>query len=367
MGRTIGRGDHLKPSTFIGLWAALAISAHLGTANAATISPGDILATLDSALGSVVAINPVTGNRTVVSDSVHGAGPQLPIQQITVDSHGVIYAATGVLVPSSPGAILRIDPITGDRTIISDVNHGTGPLLMSGVTDASSGIAVGSDGSIYTADRQNGNLFRIDPLTGNRTPISAGVQSIQYPINNSSGLRLGTHNDLLVATSNAQSLVVDIDLATGTRTNISGGLHGSGPILTSLPGGITGDGLGNLVVGSGPGLPQILRVDVASGNRTVLSSSVGPPVGIGPAMGSVADVLLAPNGKILATDYFGNVVFSIDPVTGNRTILSGLGVGTGPSLNRPIAMVIYVPEPDTIVLSIGALGALIALARKRFS
>jgi sugar lactone lactonase YvrE len=322
---------------------------------AATISPGDILVTLDSGTGSVVAINPVTGNRTVVSDPSHGSGPQLPIQQITVDSHGVIYAATGMLFPTSPGAILRIDPITGNRTIISDSTHGTGPLLLSGTADASSGIAVGPDGSIYTADRQLGNLFRIDPLTGNRTLISTGVQAIQYPITNSAGLRLGTHNDLLVATSNVLGLVVDIDLATGTRTNISGGAHGSGPILNSLPGGITWDGLGNLVMGSGPGLPQILRIDVASGNRTVLAST---------GFSSVADVLLAPNGKILATDYFGSVVFSVDPVTGNRTTLSGLGVGSGPFLNRPLAMAIYVPEPASIVLAACGLVALLLSKRK---
>ena len=61
---------------------------------------------------------------TLAQSSV-GSGPSLRFPA------GIEVEATGtlVVVDSALGAVLRVDPVTGNRTVISDANTGSGPPL----------------------------------------------------------------------------------------------------------------------------------------------------------------------------------------------------------------------------------------------
>ena len=87
----------------------------------------------------------------------------------------------------------------------------------------------------------------------------------------------------------------------------------------------------------------MLQIDPATGNRIVLTGAV---VGSGPAV-TVAAVGLE-NGVIYVTDVVGNQIMSVDPATGARTLVSGPGRGTGPAFVSPIS--VTSDSPDSVVV-----------------
>ena len=98
-----------------------------------------------------------------------------------------------------------------------------------------------------------------------------------------------------------------------------------------------------------------MSIDPASGNATTLSDNNG--IGSGSGFDVLRGITFG-NGLIYATDVGGNEIFTVDPSTGNRTIVSGNGVGgtTFGSLTYGIA--VYpsaVPEPaSALMLILGA-------------
>jgi hypothetical protein len=61
---------------------------------------------------AVLRVDPVSGDRTVVSGARIGTGPDFEFpQEITVE-------ATGTLVVLHAGRVLRVDPVSGDRTAV---------------------------------------------------------------------------------------------------------------------------------------------------------------------------------------------------------------------------------------------------------
>src|SRR5262249_56442874 len=94
---------------------------------------------------------------------------------------------------------------------------------------------------------------------------------------------------------------------------------------------------GDIVVtdqGFASGVPQVVEVDPATGVRTLISSAGR---GTGPALVMPNSVAIGPGGDILVTDIApvtGNPrLLRINPATGNRSVLTGVGVGAGPAVN----------------------------------
>jgi len=96
------------------------------------------------------------------SDSI-GSGPGF------VTPFGIAVEADGSLVVADFGldAVVRVDPVSGDRTIISDDSIGSGPGF-----EAPFGIAVEADGSLVVVDEGLHAVVRVDPVSGDRTIIS---------------------------------------------------------------------------------------------------------------------------------------------------------------------------------------------------
>lgn len=101
--------------------------------------------------GAVVRVDPVTGDRTIVSDAGTGAGPFFGfLAGIAVEADGDL-----VVTDQTLQAVLRVDPITGDRTIVSGAGTGAGPAYASPV-----GIAIKASGDYLVGDtlpRENVN------------------------------------------------------------------------------------------------------------------------------------------------------------------------------------------------------------------
>jgi hypothetical protein len=124
--------------------------------------------------GAVFTINPVTGERALLSDFGNAAqGPA------GFDSFGLAVGASSILVVDADfgqddrGALFTVNPATGERTILSEFGNATqGPI-----GDNPYRLAVDASDSILVIDvdagtNLQGALFRVDPLTGTRTLVS---------------------------------------------------------------------------------------------------------------------------------------------------------------------------------------------------
>ena len=113
-------------------------------------------------------VDPVSGDRTIVSDDTTGSGPNLlHAIDLVVESGGSIVA-----LDSRRKAVMRIDPVSGDRTIVSDDTTGSGPIF-----SRPRDLVIEADGNLVMVDidayaEGMVALIRIDPVSGDRTVFS---------------------------------------------------------------------------------------------------------------------------------------------------------------------------------------------------
>jgi hypothetical protein len=138
------------------------------------VDVGGALLVVDDALNAIVRVDPTTGNRTIVSEAGTGTGP-------TFDKLlGIAIEASGALLVADHGlaAVVRVDPSTGNRTIVSgcpqvldscpvSVIVGSGMPFMDPVS-----VAVESTDTLVVVDSTLAAVIRIDPTTGDRTVVS---------------------------------------------------------------------------------------------------------------------------------------------------------------------------------------------------
>jgi hypothetical protein len=235
--------------------------------------------------------------------------------------------------------LLSVDPSNGDRAKISSDEAGSGPLLRGPY-----GLEMAWGGQILVASVDNNALLRVDPQTGDRTLFSgcanldcSSVVGTGPDFRNIFMLALESSGDVVV-TDRSGPMLFRVARDSGDRAILSGcvdaecsSLIGTGPVFLR-PNGIAVESSGSILVGDYD-LGSIFRVDPITGDRTVISGCVdefcSSSVGSGVAFESLAGIALEVDGSILAAEmnaYLGSsfrAVFRVDPVTGNRTIASG--------------------------------------------
>lgn len=258
-----------------------------------------------------ISPDPITGVLTRVVLTDFGIGPNTgrTPRAVAVEADGQILVINGVRGTSSRGVLVRVDPVTGARAIVSDFgDSGQGEL---GVEPR--GVAVEAGGQILVIDAQAGQgttgnglgvLFRINPQTGDRASLS------NFGVGPSQG-------------SNPTSLAVETD----------------GSILVSDEGHPSTTPLGLL-----------FRVDPATGGRAVLSDfNTGANTGREPE-----GVALEADGQILVVDKHAGaltrgMLFRVDPQTGARTIVSDFAVGPNGG-SDPSALAVVPPRRATLTV-----------------
>lgn len=287
-------------------------------AMAVDLEPGDILV---GAGGILLRVDPVTGDRTTIASGGVGGVGSGPLPQ----ADSVVIRKDGAIFTGGSGAIQRVDPLTGDRTTISGPGVGSGRdfrgfLKLSGMAFEPSGSLVVTDSDI---------VWRVDPVSGDRTTLSS--------------------------------------------TNAIWGLFGLGPSLKPQDVAIEADGS---IVVANEGGDNILRIDPTNGNRTVVSGCDGTPACggvIGASVPGQTDfaqpwaIRVAPNGALLVADRSVGAIFSVNPVSGDRAIISGCTqdtmcgptVGGGPiwglwgegglALEASGSLIVGADDPDALV------------------
>jgi hypothetical protein len=210
-------------------------------------------------------------------------------------------------------AVVRVDPASGDRTVVSGCADpdcvqvvGAGPPI-----GRLFGIALDTENEILVVDGQA--LYRIDAVSGDRVLLS-GCADGGCGSSVGAGPAFGEPTDVAVAASGAIFVsyqiegavfgaLREIDTASDARALVSGcedvacnTVRGAGPRFAN-PFGIGFDLDGSLLVADLE-LDAVLRVDLASGDRMLVSGCADPScssaVGAGPGFGESIDVAVIP-------------------------------------------------------------------------
>ena len=345
------------------LLAALCCAGH--TAQAGPLRPGEILVAdigIEEATdGAIFRVDPVTGDRAIISGRGVGSGPELfnPMG-ITLGVDGQIYVTDRVALDQGGDApvIYRIDPASGVRDIVSGPERGVGPSLNG---DLSWAIAFRTDGKLLIATEQpelggpleDGAVFIVDPLTGDRSVLTGPSAGDGPYLRGAVALREDPSGNLVLV----DSALVAVDAQTGDRARIT------------LPGAFLGSSdaavrdLENVMVADFLGA-RIYSVNRDHGTSVVVSGPgsffpdvIGDGPGLYPYSIEFEDESALVSLAVVDDSFVGLV--RVDVATGNRTVVSGGGVGEGPDflgLGYLTIVPAVVPEPGTLALA--TLGAL---------
>ncbi|MBE1159475.1 hypothetical protein [Dyella acidiphila] len=255
------------------------------------------------------------------------------------------------------GAVLDVNPVTGERRTITDFgNSSQGPVSEGYQTIAWLDADV-LDSKTPLLATMSSTLDVMDPSTGIRTRLSDFNDPAQGPVGGDFGGK-----ELLVLPAKAgaplQARILVLDPSAGTEESgaiFSVDAAGQRKIIVDFGDGtspvpfslfhmtylsdntvlVTDSGSGSAEVGLRPAV--LYKVDLNTGARTALSTFDNPAQGWVPYPATsdqywryLSDVLVSPSGKIFATVSLvrptpGGFLVEIDPATGRRTVISDFG------------------------------------------
>lgn len=275
---------------------------------------------------SLYIVDLTTGKRDLLSGGGYpgrGGGSAMMSEPMAVamEPGGTILA--GQYRPAS--VIYRVDPDTGDRTVVSGGIVGTRPSLAS-ITS----LVPMSNGDIIACT--GFSILRIQAGTGDRTTIASGSVGSEAPFATVWGCIGESDGSIIYATMSKG--VYKLDPTTMERTEVSTKTKGTGPFPYGFSG-IAKAADGSYIVLTPNESVYAFRIDPATGDRTPIS---GVGLGEGPDIGRRNALTIGGNGEIFVADYENNRLIAIDPVTGNRRDASSTDVGFGPGFNSPQGM-----------------------------
>jgi sugar lactone lactonase YvrE len=251
--------------------AALLAACTLGAPAAAQAAPGDINVTTSTA---ILRVDAVSGVRSVVSGDGAGSGPAFSrLEGLAFAANGDLIAADRDAVPAgtSPfnGAIFRVNVLTGARTIIASNAIGTGPQFRNPLK-----AIVTASGDLFVLDVTAGDddcIFKVAVATGTRSLLSCtGAPGTGPDLNGANDLVVAPDGRLLVTDSDlsfGKSEILAVDPVTGARSTVSSNTHPSGTPELHVPVGLAVDAAGDLVV---PDQNALTDTPFAAGGEAVL-------------------------------------------------------------------------------------------------
>jgi hypothetical protein len=294
----------------------------------------------DTNADAIFAVDPTNGKRMLVSKfNVRGTGPEIANPRgIALDSSNSIYVVnTGPVV-----AIIKVDPVTGNRTTVSSSTAlvGTGPNFVT-----PSGIAIRSDGKLIISDTGGTNgmagtdaIFVVDPATGNRTILSDDVTpNTTNALTSPSALLIHSTLGILVSDNATIDAIIKIDGTTGEKTVLSSNTVPNGTNPLSTPIGLAEDTDQSILLVEQFN-DQLLRLNPSTGARTVVATFPTADTFDGLAVGTSGIF-------VTKTSPNPDQIFKVNPLTGALTLAAGNSIGDGVFFGTP--------NPSTGAITIG--------------
>ena len=299
---------------------------------------------VDNALDTVFRIDPLNGNRTVVSsNSVVSAGIGSG-RNLLSPTALIVDSARGRLLVADDGykALVAIDPATGNRTTVSDNTPVYGPTLNFWgriALDAANNRAI-------TATVSVDDVYGVDMTTGVHSLVSDRARDDPSAHRGFSDLAIAPARSAAYLADDFSNAVVRMELATGARRSItSSGLAagtlthpviGSGPEL-EWPTDVTYDETQDRLFVFEEGFADpLIEIDEATGNRTLLTNGA---VGTGINFKDPAGIVLDPAGSIAyVVDNIADIVVAVNLDDGSRRLIAGSPTGRGTIATDPVAV-----------------------------
>ena len=346
----------------------------------AEVKTGDILVT-DYASGTdgrgaLVAVDPATGQRRILSDfgnAVQGSLGSSPLSVAVFrckleertesanskaenrNPHDCSNGETVQIFVSDSTVLLKVDPNNGYRTFVSDFGQGD---LNEGVFNY--GLAVNAKGKVIASQYKQALpnleihqvLVRIDPETDTRTLVSDLFNPDQGAIDSGTfitDLVIEHSGKILIGTANendyASGAIFRVNPSTGKRKLLSDFTNAAqGPVASLFFSTGLATETSKKIVAIGGNF--LLRIDPETGQRTVLSDFDNPVQGI--TGFAPRGAVVEKSGKIVVSAVvteFSSLLFRVDPKTGQRTLLSdSANPEQGPPLTASITYMAIVPK-----------------------
>jgi hypothetical protein len=321
--------------------------------------------------GALYEVDPNTGTRTLVSDfgnaSQGPTGQKLVAITIQVDALGLnstVLVADAGAGTGYAGALFSVDPVTGQRTLLSDYGvDSQGPGYSPSSVLATSPL-LNLSSTIFTtdpdypnnqsgADADDGALIQVSTDGSRSVTSDFNDASLGTPGEYATGLAITSNGTLLVvdadAGTNEQGSLYSVNNASGSRNlitdfgNLEQGSPGGDPVGVTVVTGLLGLADTPAVIDNDSGtdgIGNVFTINLSTGQRTVLSdmgNSDYGPIGADPVAIAYAPGLAGLNAKLLVLDDEAGAdedgdgdgqLFSIDPSTGQRTVLSDFNDAT---------------------------------------
>lgn len=349
--------------TFGVLLASFAALLLVAAPASGAIKPGDILVIDDNAFGTdgcsdidgcggIIKVDPATGQQTALSnnaissDDVFDHGTFL-----TIDSRGRLWVAQYDGFDGNNGALIRIDPATGQATLVSDNSISAQNLFSDPF-----GVEVDRAGRILVLDSNAfggaGGVIRVNPATGQQTAFSnaaiSGPDLFAEPFGSTvdrrgrflaadiSAFGDGEGGVIAVSASGQQGAVTNNEIST---TDVFAGPLDIAPYRGR-----------SLIVADyqiGPGFTGgVIRVQ-PSGQAAVVSTNAISDENLFETPFGIAST---PAGRILVADENSQgvgstgAVIDVNPSTGQQTALSNNDI-SGPDLfSEPDGIIVVPPK-----------------------
>lgn len=281
---------------------------------------------------------------STTQQSVRGSGPSLSAANLTL----LALDSTTVLArpANDPGwGLFAIDVASGNRSLLpgtSGPEWATGGEMMR--LDRDNVLAIADDYSAGTTG--NGKLLRYSLHGGTTTTVSGGTRGDGFVINHARALaRLDDASVAVVETGPignglAGAMVYRVDLATGDRQVIST-LWSGAAVRYTCTGGVVSSGTSAVPVrGTGPLMDGVIRGLAYVNGSLYVSGSLSSP--------------------------FPPFFIRIDPATGDRTLVAGTAIiggsrvtvafGAGSTTELPDAPTAITPNSDHSILMCATFG-----------
>jgi sugar lactone lactonase YvrE len=331
-------------------WPLLAVLLMSGTASAAPGDPYVVYTANSRADGAVILrTEPASGSLVEISRN----GPQGNLFQrpydLALEAGGSLIVADLGAPCTAPrgcladGRIVRVDPLTGNQSLVTSGNQLVDPA----------GVAIAPDGQIWVADNlahdDTGRIVRIDPGTGAQTTVTEGGR-LDLPF----GIAIERDGNVVVTNRVARGELTPGcgPLGTVVRVNpVSGEQHGVAEAEhIAWPLGVAVAPDGALVVanecGGGAG---VVQVDAFAGHQIDITGNGDEDVLVTPER-----IAFDPAGALLVSDFNvgadedGGIV-RVDPANGAQTL-----VRAGELFNDPIGIAAVVNRPPVAALALDA-------------
>lgn len=243
--------------------------------------------------------------------------------------------------------VLSVDLSTGGRRLVSGPGVGTGPYI-----HAASDVVLGPAGQrVFVANWANHTVYAVDIASGDRSELSSGSAGSGPVIAELGPIALDAPRARLVAAdmAGAAPALVGIDLATGARTTLSSSIMGAGPGLGQIQALAVDPDNTRAFIGNAVG--TIAAVDLATGDRSLIATGLASP----------EDMRFdEPNSRLVVVTAMDRAVRAVDVVSGAVSLLSNSGTGAGIVLDTPRGLALD-PDRGRVLVSDLALRMIVAV------